>query len=135
VRASGRILDQAIYAAELERLTLDATNAVKFPNMNSAAAPRFQEMPIGCEIRQSRLLLDREVAMINPNPADADTSMGLTLILAHDRNRLLHWLDGLAVLRRFALSWPCECATIRLSQTGASRPCSRSRSRAARKSR
>jgi DNA polymerase len=66
VGPAGRVLDEALEAAEIDRDTVFVTNAVKHFKWRAAGKRRLHEKPNRSEIAACRLWLDAEIALLRP---------------------------------------------------------------------
>ena len=66
VGPAGRVLDEALEAAGIDRSTVYVTNAVKHFKWRKAGKRRLHEKPGRSEIQACRLWLDAELAILKP---------------------------------------------------------------------
>jgi DNA polymerase len=66
VGPAGRILDEALEAAEIDRETVYVTNAVKHFKWRAAGKRRLHEKPNRSEIAACRLWLEAEIGILKP---------------------------------------------------------------------
>ena len=66
VGPAGRVLDEALEAAGIDRTTVYVTNAVKHFKWRKAGKRRLHEKPGRSEIQACRLWLDAELAILKP---------------------------------------------------------------------
>src|SRR2546422_665278 len=65
-RSAGRLLDEALAAAGIDRDAVYVTNAVKHFKWRAAGKRRLHERPNRSEIAACRLWLDAEIAILKP---------------------------------------------------------------------
>jgi DNA polymerase len=100
VGPAGKILDEAIEAAGLERARLFLTNAVKHFKHENRGKRRIHMRPNISEIRQCRWWLDKELAAVRPRLVVAlgvtagQALTGRTLVLRRERGRALELPEG-----------------------------------------
>ena len=66
VGPAGRVLDEALAAAGIDRVTVFVTNAVKHFKWRAAGKRRLHEKPNRSEIAACRLWLDAEISILKP---------------------------------------------------------------------
>lgn len=104
VGPAGRVLDQALAEARLDRQSLYVTNAVKHFKFEQRGKRRLHKSPNRGEITACRWWLDREIALIRPRlvvalgGSAAFALMHRTVVLARERGRLVTWAGGEAGL-------------------------------------
>ena len=100
VGPAGRVLDEAIAEAGLERSELFVTNAVKHFKFEPRGKRRLHKRPDAYEIDQCRQWLDFERALVKPRVIVAMGAsairgvFGKTLTIASSRGRLMPLADG-----------------------------------------
>ncbi|TWB14067.1 DNA polymerase [Nitrospirillum amazonense] len=100
VGPAGRILDEALAAAGLERDNLFVTNAVKHFKHEMRGKRRMHQRPNQGEVEACRWWLDREMALIQPavivalGATAARSLMGRTVALVREGGKPLAWADG-----------------------------------------
>ncbi|MEC4589946.1 MULTISPECIES: UdgX family uracil-DNA binding protein [Nitrospirillum] len=100
VGPAGRILDEALAAAGLERDDLFVTNAVKHFKHEMRGKRRMHQRPNQGEVEACRWWLDREVALVQPTvivalgATAARSLMGRTVALVREGGKPLAWADG-----------------------------------------
>ncbi|MEA1673623.1 UdgX family uracil-DNA binding protein [Nitrospirillum sp. BR 11163] len=100
VGPAGRILDEALATAGLERGDLYVTNAVKHFKHEMRGKRRMHQRPNQGEVEACRWWLDREVALVQPavivalGATAARSLMGRTVALTREGGRPLAWADG-----------------------------------------
>ncbi|ASG22919.1 UdgX family uracil-DNA binding protein [Nitrospirillum viridazoti] len=100
VGPAGRILDDALAAAGLQRDDLFVTNAVKHFKHEMRGKRRMHQRPNQGEVEACRWWLDRELALVQPavivalGATAARSLMGLTVALVREGGKPLAWADG-----------------------------------------
>jgi DNA polymerase len=100
VGPAGRILDLALEKAGLDRRSIYVTNAVKHFKHEQRGKRRLHKHPNRDEVEKCRWWLDQELVLVKPRlvialgALAARALMGRTVILSHERGRLLHWANG-----------------------------------------
>jgi DNA polymerase len=100
VGPAGRILDEALSEAGIERGSIYLTNAVKHFKFEPRGKRRLHKQPNRYEVERCRWWLDRELALTAPNivvalgATAAHALMGRKLALMRERGKELHWPDG-----------------------------------------
>jgi uracil-DNA glycosylase family protein len=100
VGPAGRILDLALEKAGLDRRSIYVTNAVKHFKHEQRGKRRLHKRQNRDEVEKCRWWLDQELVLVKPRlvialgALAARALMGRTVILSHERGRLLHWANG-----------------------------------------
>jgi len=100
VGPAGRILDLALEKTGLDRRSIYVTNAVKHFKHEQRGKRRLHKHPNRDEVEKCRWWLDQELVLVKPRlvialgALAARALMGRTVILSHERGRLLHWANG-----------------------------------------
>ncbi|MEE3622606.1 UdgX family uracil-DNA binding protein [Nitrospirillum sp. BR 11752] len=100
VGPAGRILDQALAEAGLDRSRLYVTNAVKHFKHEMRGKRRMHQRPNQGEIEACRWWLNREIALVQPavivalGATAARSLMGRVVVLVREGGRPLTWADG-----------------------------------------
>ncbi|MDG3443612.1 UdgX family uracil-DNA binding protein [Nitrospirillum amazonense] len=100
VGPAGRVLDEALAAAGLERDDLFVTNAVKHFKHEMRGKRRMHQRPNQGEVEACRWWLGREVALVQPavivalGATAARSLMGRTVALVREGGKPLAWADG-----------------------------------------
>ncbi|MDZ5648583.1 UdgX family uracil-DNA binding protein [Nitrospirillum sp. BR 11828] len=100
VGPAGRILDQALAEAGLDRGRLYVTNAVKHFKHEMRGKRRMHQRPNQGEIEACRWWLNREIAVVQPavivalGATAARSLMGRPVVLLREEGRPLTWADG-----------------------------------------
>lgn len=97
VGPAGRILDDALVAAGIDRTAVYTTNAVKHFKYKPAGKRRLHQNPAAREVAACRPWLDAELALLRPEvvvllgATAGKAILGSTFRVTKDRGRLLDW--------------------------------------------
>ena len=100
VGPAGRLFDQALVAAGIDRARIYVTNAVKHFKFNLRGKRRMHQRPGGHEIEHCRWWLDQELALIEPRltvalgASAAYSLLGHQISVMRERGRVTHFRDG-----------------------------------------
>lgn len=104
VGPAGRVLDQALTEAGLDRSETYVTNAVKHFKHEQRGKRRLHKKPNRGEVQQCRWWLDKELALVQPKlvvalgATAAAELMQRTVVLARERGRALPFAGGIPAL-------------------------------------
>lgn len=100
VGPAGKVLDQALVAAGIDRALIYITNAVKHFKHEQRGKRRIHMKPNAGEVRQCRWWLEQELALVRPRlivalgVTAAQALLGRNVVLSRERGRLLAFPDG-----------------------------------------
>jgi uracil-DNA glycosylase family protein len=100
VGPAGRVFDQALAEAGLDRRSAYLTNAVKYFKHEQRGKRRLHKHPNRDEVQKCCWWLDQELALVKPKlvvalgAVAASALIRRTMVLARERGRLLRWADG-----------------------------------------
>ncbi len=104
VGPAGRVLDDALRNAGLDRKTVYITNVVKHFKHEDTGGRRLHKHPNRYEIERCRWWLDQEFKLVAPKlivalgAAAASAMMNRSVTLTRERGKLLRWPHGVAGL-------------------------------------
>jgi DNA polymerase len=97
VGPAGKVLDDALVAAGIDRSTAYTTNAVKHFKYRPAGKARLHQNPAAREVAACRPWLDAELALLHPEvvvllgATAGKAILGSTFRVTRDRGRFLDW--------------------------------------------
>ena len=100
VGPAGRILDEALVAAAIDRSAVYTTNAVKHFKYKPAGKRRLHQNPAAREVAACRPWLDAELALLRPDvvvllgATAGKAILGSKFRVTQDRGRFLEWSGG-----------------------------------------
>lgn len=104
VGPAGRVLDEALQAAGINRTRTYLTNAVKHFKFEQRGKRRIHQRPSVGEIRACRPWLDAELRVLRPSvlatlgATAAQALLGSSFRIRKERGRVLEWGDGLRLV-------------------------------------
>lgn len=116
VGPAGRVLDEALAAARIDRERVYVTNAVKHFKHEERGRRRIHKSPNRYEIDRCRWWLDKELALIRPRmvvalgASAASALLGRRVILREERGRLMPFAPD---ARAFATVHPAALLRVR----------------------